>query len=110
MSSRVCRPLKRAKSTVGVPLMRETLSPLEAMALMLINWTEKEVTLAMGASVPTTKAGPVTLPVAVVPSMELPQPAASSEAVARERRYRGSFPAQRDDKKDIDDIGGTSLS
>jgi hypothetical protein len=30
--------------------------------------------------------------------------------VARERRYRGSFPAQRDDKKDIDDIGGTSLS
>ena len=34
-SSRVWRPLKRAKSTVGVPLTSDTLVPPEVMALTL---------------------------------------------------------------------------
>src|ERR1039458_2631228 len=54
MSSNVCSPLKRAKSTVGVPLISETLCPLELMASMLLICTANELTLAKGASVPTT--------------------------------------------------------
>src|SRR5258708_5480118 len=85
MSSSVCRPLKRAKSTVGEPLSSATLLPLASVAVMLFTCTAKEVTLASGASVPITKAGPETPPVTGFVS-ELPQPAASSEATARERR------------------------
>ena len=59
MSSSVCRPLKRAKSTVGVPLTSETLVPAEVRALTLISWTLNEMTPAAGASVPMTKALPV---------------------------------------------------
>jgi hypothetical protein len=45
---------------VGEPLSRETLFPLLlSVAVMLITCTANEVTLASGASVPTTKLEPV---------------------------------------------------
>jgi hypothetical protein len=59
MSSSVCSPLNRAKSTVGVPLINDIVVPLESVAVTLSTGTENETTLATGASVPTTKAGPV---------------------------------------------------
>ena len=99
MSSMVCRPLKRAKSTVGVPLISETVSPLASMALTLVNCTAKEVTEDMGASVPMTKDAPVG-PVAVLAVEPEPQPAAKSEAIARERRQTGSLP-----RSFVDDMG-----
>src|SRR5581483_3583888 len=71
MSSNVCRPLKRAKSTVGVPLSNGTLVPPEVMALTLSSCTENEVTAATGASVPTTKAGPVAASEVTLPGVML---------------------------------------
>ena len=61
ISSSVCNPLKRAKSTVGVPLISETVVPFDSdRDDATLIWTENEVTLAIGASVPMTNAGPVT--------------------------------------------------
>src|SRR5579871_1849389 len=60
ISSNVCNPLKRAKSTVGEPLSNCTVLPLPSVAVMLCTCTEKDVTLAIGASVPTTNDDPVT--------------------------------------------------
>jgi hypothetical protein len=62
MSIRVCNPLKRAKSTVGVPLSNATPVPLQSVdvyALIAESCTLNEVTAAIGASVPTTKEDPV---------------------------------------------------
>jgi hypothetical protein len=56
----------------------------------------------MGASVPTTKDAPDG-PVAVLAVELEPQPAASSEAAARERRKAGSLPGCLD--KIDDDMG-----
>jgi hypothetical protein len=88
-SSIVWSPLKRAKSTVGVPLSNGTLLPLASMASTLSTCTAKEVTLDIGASVPTTNAGPVS---AFGVDVELPelepllQPAASSTAAVSKGR------------------------
>src|ERR1039458_3062804 len=84
MSSRVCRPLKRAKSTVGDPLSRGTELLLASMAS--IDWMValNETTLASGASVPMTNADPE-----VVPGLEtelpdcMPQPARRKTASRR---------------------------
>ena len=57
ISSSVCRPLKRAKSTVGVPLISETVVPFNSVATMELIWTANEVTAAIGASVPMTNDG-----------------------------------------------------
>jgi hypothetical protein len=75
---------------VGVPLSRFTgVPPPEGVAVMLVIWTLKEMTLAMGASVPTTKAGPVEvedpLEFAVETREPLPQPAATNAAAVSER-------------------------
>src|SRR5581483_9299350 len=91
MSRRVCRPLKRAKSTVGEPLMRGTELLLASMALMACSVALNETTLASGASVPMTKAEPE-----VVPGLEtelpdcMPQPASRKTA-----RRRGAALRQR---------------
>jgi hypothetical protein len=76
---------------VGAPLTSETVLPLASMALTLVNCTANEVTEDMGASVPTTKDVPAG-PVAVLAVDPEPQPAAKSEARARERRQPGSLP------------------
>ena len=60
MSINVCRPLKRAKSTVGEPLVNCTVLPFWSVAEML-TCTLNEMTLAIGASVPTTNEEPVTV-------------------------------------------------
>src|SRR5271155_4488780 len=89
MSSSVCNPLKRAKSTVGSPLTSDTLFPLLSIASTLMICTEKEVTLASGASVPTTKAGPVTVfgfVVVVVVGLVPLQPTAMNVATGNETR------------------------
>jgi hypothetical protein len=85
MSSKVCKPLKRAKSTVGVPLSNDTLLPLESVALMLSTGTVNETTLAIGASVPTTNDGPVCVAAVIgkVPFIPLVQPATTSAAAVR---------------------------
>src|SRR5579863_5769826 len=85
MSTSVCSPLKRAKSTVGAPLTSETPVPLQSLeekAWTEDSTTEKEVTLAIGASVPTTKDDPVGESELPDPELEVvtpAQPAASSE-------------------------------
>src|ERR1700735_869990 len=58
-SSRVERPLKRAKSTVCAPLRIETgvAEPLESV--MLCKLTAKDTTLGSGASVPSTYTDPL---------------------------------------------------
>src|SRR5579862_9671785 len=58
-SMSVCRPLNRAKSMVGVPLISGTEVPLAVIAF--IDWMValNDTTLASGASVPTTNAVPV---------------------------------------------------
>jgi hypothetical protein len=89
---------------VGVPLISETLWPLALMASMLLICTAKELTLAKGASVPTTKDGPLTPPDAAMLAVDPPQPAASNEAAARERRASKDLPRYRDDKVDIGHI------
>ena len=93
-------PLKRAKSTVGVPLTRETVCPMELVALMLSITTAKEVTLATGgASVPTTNDAPV-VPVAVAVDPE-PQPTANKDTTASERRQTWSLKLFLDDNDAI---------
>src|SRR5579871_5617831 len=95
MSINVCSPLKRAKSTVGEPLVNCTVLPLESLAEMLI-CTLKEMTLAIGASVPTTKDEPVTVCVLLVGVEEvelLPQPVARRVATVNATRDgRASLP------------------
>ena len=81
---RVLRPLKRAKSTVGVPLMRLTVLPEAVVAVMLSSVTLKEVTLGKGASVPTTKADALA---AVAPGA-LMVPEAQPESIAEVARRR----------------------
>jgi len=87
-SSSVCRPLKRAKSTVGVPLINETgVPPREGTASMPLICVAKDTMLAMGASVPITDAGAVTVAgvvgAAVEPEPPL-QPTTSDAAAASE--------------------------
>jgi hypothetical protein len=67
---------------------------------MLFIWTAKEVTLANGASAPTTKADPVTVPDAAALEVELPQPAASSAATGKDRRARNEQPCFLKDNED----------
>ena len=92
MSSMVCRPLKRAKSTVGVPLISETLSPLASDGVDALNWTANEVTEAMGASVPMTKDGPVGPVAGVLP------------ATAARREERGNSEREKTDWKFAEDV------
>src|SRR5580698_533120 len=91
MSSSVCKPLKRAKSTVGVPLTSETLLPLLSEAVALWMGTLKETTLATGASVPMTNEGPVSADV-VVRGVEfvLLQPATISAVAIRATSVAGN--------------------
>ena len=58
-SSRVLRPLKRAKSTVCAALKSETGVEVPSDSVMLCKLTEKETTLGRGASVPSTYTEPV---------------------------------------------------
>ena len=50
---------------------------------------------------PITKDGPLTLPETAVLATDPPQPAASNEAAARERRASKGLPRYRDDNVDI---------
>ena len=87
MSISVCRPLKRAKSTVGVPEIRLAVAPPLLVSVTLLTTTGNETTDANGASVPTKKAGPVVeldCVVAVV-VIELVHPVAT-RAIAVARR------------------------
>ena len=61
MSISVCRPLKRAKSTVGEPLSQLHAYCRSASVAEMLTCTLNEMTLAIGASVPTTKEEPVTV-------------------------------------------------
>jgi hypothetical protein len=83
-STSACSPLYRAKSTVGVPLIRGTLFPLAFTAFTLCTCTANETTLAIGASVPTTNAGAVSVTGVVVVVVfwfdPLLQPAAAKPA------------------------------
>ena len=93
MSSRVCSPLNRAKSIVGVPLTNCTVVLLAVVAEMLSIGTVNEVTLAVvtGASVPTTKDEPVIGVDELVTVLELlPQPAANNATAAREMNAIGN--------------------
>jgi len=92
MSIKVCRPLNRAKSTVGVPLTSDTPVPLQSVevyALIAESCTANDVTLAIGASVPTTKDDPVgelELPlVELVDNVPLAHPAIRNEPTASAR-------------------------
>src|SRR3974390_2338115 len=86
MSSSVCRPLKRAKSTVGEPLRRETVF-VPSEAVMFCTWTANEVTLCTGASVPTKNVEPVAAcGLTVVDDWDPPpHPAARNEATVKAR-------------------------
>jgi hypothetical protein len=71
---------------VGVPLINEMLFPLASIAFTLSTITENEVTLAIGASVPTTNAEPVPAddPVELSELEMLLQPIATTAAAASE--------------------------
>src|SRR5271166_4953953 len=90
MSSRVCRPLNRAKSTVGELVVKGTHADILVVVLAVtpqtpVTGTTNETTLAMGASVPTTNAGPVTVcEFGLLIVLLLPQPVASKTAAANE--------------------------
>src|SRR5271154_1581783 len=73
-SSRVERPLKRAKSTVCAPFSIETgvAEPLESV--MLCTLTANDTTLGSGASVPSTYTEPVCAGVELVLLGALPLP------------------------------------
>src|SRR5579863_1409908 len=84
-SNRVCSPLKRAKSTEGVPLIIGTgVPPPWGLRSTLSIVTANETTDATvgGASVPTTKVEPVVVDVPELPINPLVQPATASTAVA----------------------------
>ena len=88
--------MKRAKSTVGVPLTRDTPVPLQSLdvkASTAVSTTENEVTLAMGASVPTTNDAPVGPFVGFVELFAAfpEQPATSSEPAVIARSERRKF-------------------
>jgi hypothetical protein len=67
---------------VGVPLMSDTVFPLLSVAVTPCICTEKETTLAIGASVPITNDGPVSAAAVVVDVIPVPllQPATASAA------------------------------
>jgi hypothetical protein len=77
--------LKRAKSTVGAPLINCTVLLLESVAETLSTCTANEVTAAIGASVPTTNDEPVTVcGLVVAVGVDPLQPAISSAAAVSE--------------------------
>jgi hypothetical protein len=83
MSSSVCSPLNRAKSTIGEPLISCTVLLFASVAVMLVTCTLNETTLAIGASVPTTNEDPVgVFELLIVVVMLLPQPATRKMAIA----------------------------
>jgi hypothetical protein len=75
---------------VGVPLVSNTLVPPELTAETLTG-TENETILVAGASVPITKAGPVSEACveAIDPVTELVQPAMSKTAAVNEVNAMG---------------------
>src|SRR5215469_1291486 len=86
MSSSVCRPLKRAKSTVGEPLVSWTAFPPASVAEIL-TCTLNETTLASGASVPMTNEAPVGVcELFELEEVTLPQPAVRRVAIDKETR------------------------
>lgn len=94
MSRSVCRPLNRAKSTVGVPLISETPVPLQSLevkACIPEICTENEVTLAIGASAPITNEAPEGEDELPLLDIEPPlQPAKISEPKVRARSEESS--------------------
>jgi hypothetical protein len=85
--------LKRAKSTVGLPLISDTLVPLELSAVTLSTGTENETILVAGASVPITKAAPDSA-AGVDPSeplRELVQPAMSNAEAVSVKNPMGKY-------------------
>ena len=79
--------------------------PLPSVSTTLWIWTASEVTLAMGASVPTTKAGPVTAFEFVFDKEPFEQPVARVTAAVSKRNasLKGVFCV-------LGDISNTSLS
>ena len=107
MSSSVCSPLKRAKSTVGVPLMSETVLPFGIDGVDGFD-LHGERGDAGHRSVGADDEGRSRLRCWLLDWcwMALPQPAANSEAAARERSAMGSLLRDLDRlEDDKDDIG-----
>src|SRR5271165_6573317 len=85
-SSRVLRPLKRAKSTVCAPFNIETgVDDGPSESIMLCTLTGKETTLGRGASVPRTYTEPLCaefVPVLWLGALPLPALQPTTHAVA----------------------------